>query len=213
MSRSTIGGRSFGNRCQIIIGDIGWTIRGALLTALAIHRSWWDSVTGTIWCSRLWSSRQAVDVGRVPAPESRARRKQGNPQLVHKSSDDGRVTWSDPINITTTIQDTRPEWWPALQGPAKGSRCTMGRWCSAHTRLAQRTQTLNRESGLPLRRSCSAVIGAKTWSFGRWSPTMITTEGSGDPSGPTDTLMLPGLILASLNSQRIKRVRDECVRN
>jgi len=110
MSRSTDGGLTW--EPMKVIMDMGddpqWRYDGIGDPAILVDRN-----TGTIWVASTWSHGNRSWRGSGPGLEP-----EETGQLMLVKSDDDRVTWSKPINITKQVK--RPEWCFLLQGPGKG---------------------------------------------------------------------------------------------
>jgi len=156
MSRSTDGGRSW-QPMQIIMDlgdDPAMRYDGVGDPSILV-----DSVTGTIWCSGLWSHGNrgwhGSGPGITPAETG---------QFMLVRSDDDGVTWSDPINITEQIK--RPEWCLLLQGPGKGITMHDGTLVFP----AQYQDSLNADNRTANRLPRSSIVfsrdSGKTWSSG-----------------------------------------------
>lgn len=115
LSRSTDGGKTWEPMKAIIdMGEWGGLPQdqnGVGDPAILI-----DELTGTIWVAALWMHGKPVEPAWLSSQPGIAPEQTGQFVLV-KSEDDG-VTWSEPINVTSSLKD--PSWHLFLAGPGRG---------------------------------------------------------------------------------------------
>lgn len=162
MSRSTDGGQTW-EPMKVILdmgeyGGLSDSRNGVGDPAILVDRS-----NNTLWVAALWIHGNYASVqnnhfkqqGLEPMPDG-----SGSQVVLVKSTDDG-ITWSEPVNITRMVKDTR--WDRFLQGPGMGITMSDGT-------LVFAGQFLDPENGM---QSASNIFYSndhgKTWKTGSGS--------------------------------------------
>ncbi|RLS57666.1 MAG: exo-alpha-sialidase [Planctomycetota bacterium] len=113
LMRSTDQGKTWSP--QQVILDFDRTIPGSKGNGVGDPAILVDQQTGTIFVAALWSLGDRAWNGSGPGLTP-----QETGQLVLTRSNDDGVTWSPPINVTSTIRGRDPKWRLVFNGPGSG---------------------------------------------------------------------------------------------
>uniref|UniRef100_UPI0018674CE5 sialidase family protein n=1 Tax=Luteolibacter marinus TaxID=2776705 RepID=UPI0018674CE5 len=111
-ARSTDGGATW-SASQLIL-DFDASVAGSSGNGVGDPCILHDPVTGTLWVAALWSFGNHGYNGSGPGTEPTQ-----TGQYVLVKSEDGGLSWSDPINVTAAVKDD-PAWNLIFQGPGHG---------------------------------------------------------------------------------------------